>query len=219
MSDISDLVAVVQQLNRDLLAIEMARSGLARQMDLVERIPLVDPITGLPVSKTEFKELGSARLIVGQVGIEAAIGLASNAIETFAIRMKRHLAVVWEPFAHPRNDIRFAERVCQIRALNNVFKHQEGYIDVSSSRSAKYLVSAGQFKDGTYLKHLPAEHILPAPELTISEAFAHLYEIAFAASGLAHALTKETGQGLIDALRDMAVYSVISPILRDIGGK
>lgn len=82
-----DWVAVVQQLNRDLFAIEMAKSGLAHQQSAINSIPLIDPSTGVPVSKDEFKDLASAQFIIEQVGLEALIGLISNAIETFSIRL------------------------------------------------------------------------------------------------------------------------------------
>jgi hypothetical protein len=130
-------VAVAQQLNRDLLALEMMKSGLSLQQRAIRSVPLLDPETGTPVSKDEFKELGSAGIIIEQVGVEALIGLTANAIGTFSIRLNRHLHLEWEPFKKPRNDIRFADRARQFRALNNVFKHQEGYIEAASSRSAR----------------------------------------------------------------------------------
>jgi len=44
-------VAVAQQLDRDLLAIEMIRSGLAAQENNIRSIPLFDRNTGKPISK------------------------------------------------------------------------------------------------------------------------------------------------------------------------
>jgi hypothetical protein len=66
-------VAVVQQLNRDLLAIEMARSGLLLQQQAIRSVALLDPAPQSPVSKAEFKELGSAGMIIEQVAVEAVI--------------------------------------------------------------------------------------------------------------------------------------------------
>jgi len=208
-------VAVVQQMNRDLLAIEMTRSGLLLQKRAIRSVPLISA-DGMPVSKDEFKELGSAGVIVEQIGIEAVIGLTANAIETFAIRLDRHLGVQWEPFKFPRDDIRFANRVRQFRALNNVFKHQEGYIEARSSRSAKYLVDEGLFSDETYLKHLPAEIIVPGLEIALFEAFAHLYEVTCDIAHVPNRLADKFGGELVHALRELAVYPIIEPtLLRD----
>lgn len=206
-------VAVVQQLNRDLLAIEMTRSGLLLQQRAIRSVHLLDPATQAPVSKAEFKELGSAGMIIEQVAVEAVIGLTANAIETFAIRLDRHLNVAWEPFSRPRNDIRFADRVRQFRALNNVFKHQEGYVEAASSRSAKFLVDGSYFQDNTYLKHLSAESIVPRLELAIFETFAHLYELAFDVAKLPNRLMGKCGGELVQALRKLAVYPIIEPTL------
>jgi hypothetical protein len=210
---LADSVAVIQQLDRDLLAIELVRSGIAHQEQLIHALPLVDPVTKTPVSKGEFKEIGAAIHIVDQVGIEAVIGLAANAIETFSIRLARHMQTEWEPFKKPMDQVRFADRPRQIRALNNVFKHQEGYIDVAASKSAKYLVDAGLFSNGTYLKHLPAEAILEDSELALSEAFAHMYEVAFLVAALDFRHATKTGGELVQTLREWAVYPVINPTL------
>lgn len=209
----ADWVAVIQQLNRDLLAVELARSGFEHQAKMIQAVPLIDPVTNAPVSKDEFKEIGSALHIVKQVGIEAVVGLTANAIETFSIRLERHMGTQWEPFKKPMNQVRFADRPRQIRALNNVFKHQEGYIDAAESKSAKHLVDTGCFKNETYLKHLPAESIIVNYELSLFETFAHMYEIAFAICGLKFAPAARHEAELVHALRELAVYSVIGPTL------
>jgi hypothetical protein len=205
-------VAVVQQLNRDLFAIEMTRSGLLLQKQAIGSIPLIKA-DGIPISKDEFKELGSTRIIFEQTSVEVLIGLTANAIETFAIRLQRHLSVQWEPFRFPQNGIRFANRVRQFRALNNVFKHQEGYIDAKSSRSAKHLVDEGLFSDEAYLKHLPAEKIVPGLEIALFEAFAHLYEVAFNIAKVHNRLAGKSTVELMQALRELAVYPIIEPML------
>jgi len=152
-------------------------------------------------------------MIINLVSIEALIGLTANAIETFSIRLNRHLSIEWEPFKKPLNQVRFAERARQFRALNNVFKHQEGYIESTSSKSAKFLVDGGYFKDETYLKHLPAEQIVPNFELALYETFTHLFEICVQASNLPNALAGKSGSALVDALRERVVYSIIQPSL------
>lgn len=206
-------VAVVQQLDRDLLALEMVRSGLSFQETEIRSIPLFHQGTGAPISKSDFKELGAAGMIINQVSIEALIGLTANAIETFSIRLNRHLGIVWEPFKNPLNQVRFAERARQFRALNNVFKHQEGYIKSASSKAAKFLVNGGYFEDETYLKYLSAERIVPNFELALYETFTHLFEICVHASHLPNALAGKSGRALVDALRERVVYSIIQPIL------
>ena len=208
-----DCVAVVQQLNRDLLALEMVRSGLSLKESEIRSIPLFHPGTGAPISKSDFKELAAAGMIINQVSIEALIGLTANAIETFSIRLSRHLRIEWEPFKKPQNQVRYAERTRQFRALNNVFKHQEGYIESASSKSAKFLVDGGYFKDETYLKYLPAEQIVPNFELALYETFTHLFEICFQASNLPNKFAEKSGSALVDALRERVVYSIIQPSL------
>ena len=205
-------VAVVQQLNTDLFAIEMTRSGLLLQKQAIGSIPLIKA-DGIPISKDEFKELGATGMIFEQIAVEAIIGLTANAIETFAIRLQRHLGIQWEAFKLPRNEIRFADRVRQFRATNNVFKHQEGFIDAKSSRSAKHLVDQGLFSDETYLKHLPAKKIVPELETALFETFAHLYEVAFNIANLPNRLEGKSHRTLIQALRELAVYPIIEPIL------
>jgi len=206
-------VAVAQQLDRDLLAIEMIKSGLATQEKNIRSIPLFDRNSGKPISKIDFKELASAGMIINQVSAEALIALVANSIETFAIRLERHLGVKWEPFTKPRNDIKYAERTRQFRALNNIFKHQEGYIESASSRSAKFLVENGYFKDETYLKHLGAEDIISNFELAIYEAFAHMYDICYQLANLQHLETAKSGSGLIESLKERVVYEIIQPNL------
>lgn len=208
-----DWVAVVQQLDRDLLALEMVRSGLSLQETEIRSIPLFHQGTGAPISKSDFKELGAAGMIINQVSIEALIGLTANAIETFSIRLNRHLNIEWEPFKKPLNQLRFAERPRQFRALNNVFKHQEGHIESASSKSAKFLVDGGYFADETYLKHLPAERIVPNFELALYETFTHLFEICVQATSLPNALNGKSGSALVEALRARVVYSIIQPSL------
>lgn len=208
-----DWVAVVQQLNRDLFAIEMTKSGLAHQQSAINSIPLVDPTTGVPVSKDEFKDLASAQFIIEQVGLEALIGLVSNAIETFSIRLDRHLNEKWEPFAKPREDIRFADRARQFRAINNVFKHQEGYVESAKSRSARFLVENGYFKDETYLKHLSADRLIPSFEHALFETFAHLYELSFKIAGLPEPFGSLQGEDLIQKMKEMAIYQIVEPTL------
>lgn len=208
-----DWVAVVQQLDRDLLALEMVRSGLSMQEAEIHSIPLFHQDTGAPISKTDFKELGAAGMIINQVGIEALIGLTANSIETFSIRLKRHLNIEWEPFKNPLNQVRFAERTRQFRALNNVFKHQEGYVESASSRSAKFLVAGGYFEDETYLKHLPSERIVPNFELALYETFTHLFEICAQASHLPNNLAGKSGADLVQELRERVMYSIIQPSL------
>lgn len=210
---VSDCVAVVQQLNRDLLAVELARSGFEHQAQWIRAIPLVNPATGTPVSKDEFKEIGSAVQVVDQVEVEAIVGLTANAIETFSIRLARHMQTKWEPFKKPMNQVQFSDRPRQIRALNNVFKHQEGYIDAAESTSAKHLVDVGLFQDGTYLKHMPSSSIFPDTELALFEAFAHMYEIAFLVSGLKFRHATTTGMELVQALREWALFPIIKPTL------
>lgn len=197
-----DGMAVIQQLDRDLFAVEMVRSGLSLQETKIRSIPLLHQSTGTPVSKSDLKELGAAGTIINQVGIEALIGLTANAIETFSIRLNRHLRIEWEPFKKPMNQVRFAERARQFRALNNVFKHQEGYIESASSKSAKYLVDGGFFHDATYLKHLPAERIVPDFELALYETFTHLFEICSQVARLPNALDSKSGASLVQALRE-----------------
>jgi len=206
-------VAVAQQLDRDLLAIEMIKSGLATQENNIRSIPLFDRNSGKPISKIDFKELVSAGMIINQVSAEALIALVANSIETFAIRLERHLGVKWEPFIKPRNGIKYAERTRQFRALNNIFKHQEGYIEPASSRSAKFLVNNGYFKDETYLKHLGAEDIISNFELAIYEAFAHMYDICYQLANLQHSETVKSGSGLIESLKERVVYKIIQPNL------
>lgn len=206
-------VAVVQQLNRDLFSIEMVRSGLAHQQSAINSIPLVDPTTRVPVSKDEFKDLASAQVIIEQVGLEALIGLVSNAIETFSIRLERHLKEKWEPFTKPRDDIRFADRVRQFRAINNIFKHQEGYVERANSRSARFLVENGYFKDETYLKHLSANSIIPGFEHALFETFAHLYELSFKIAGLPDCFDSVQGEELIRKMKKTAVYQIVKPTM------
>ncbi|MCP5158030.1 MAG: hypothetical protein H6975_01235 [Gammaproteobacteria bacterium] len=206
-----DWVAVVQQLDRDLLALEMVRSSLSRQETEIQSIPLFHQGTEAPISKSDLKELGAAGMIINQVGIEALVGLTANAIETFSIRLNRHLGIKWEPFKKPLNQIRFAERPRQFRALNNVFKHQEGYIESALSKSANFLVSGSYFADKTYLKHLPAEQIVPNFELALYEMFTHLFEICVQATNLPNALSGKSGSALVEALRERVVYSIIQP--------
>ncbi|CAI9004539.1 hypothetical protein [Pseudomonas sp. URIL14HWK12:I7] len=206
-------VAVVQQLNRDLFAIEMVKSGLAHQQSAIRSIPLVDPTTGTPVSKDEFKDLASAQGIIEQVGLEALIGLVSNAIETFSIRLDRHLNQKWEPFTKARDDIRFADRARQFRAVNNIFKHQEGYVEQASSRSARFLVENGYFEDETYLKNLPVERIIPSFEQALFETFAHLYDLSFKIAGLPGRFDGVQGEDLILKMKEVAVYQIVEPTL------
>lgn len=206
-----DWVAVAQQINRDLLAIEMIKSGLSAQEGNIKSIPLFDRNTGKPISKIDFKELASAGMIINQVSAEALISLVANSIETFAIRLERHQGVKWEPFTNPRNDIKYSERTRQFRALNNIFKHQEGYIESANSRSAKYLVENGHFKDKTYLKNLSAENIIPNFELAIYEAFTHMYEICYQLADLQHLAISKSGSELIELLKERVVYEIIKP--------
>jgi hypothetical protein len=63
----------------------MTRIGLARQESEIASIPLFNPETGAPISRTDFKELGAAGFIINQVSVEALIGLTANAIETFSL--------------------------------------------------------------------------------------------------------------------------------------
>lgn len=202
-------VAVVQQLDTDLLAIELVRQCLSMQDQALKSIPLIDENSRVPISKSEFKDIGAARLIGDQVGIEALIGLTANAIETFSIRLKRHLGVNWDPFTQPMVQIRFAERVRQFRALNNVFKHQEGYIDSAASRSAKFLVDNGYFQNETYLKHLPAKHIVPDFELSLYETFGHLYDVCMDAARMPSLVDDMLGLELVRAIRKRVVYPVL----------
>lgn len=206
-------VAVAQQLNRDLLAIEMIKSGLVAQEKNIKSISLFDRGTGKSISKIEFKELASAGMIINQVSAEALISLVANSIETFAIRLERHMGVKWEPFTNPCNDIKYVERARQFRALNNVFKHQEGYIESTCSRSARFLVENGYFEDETYLKHFDAENIVPDFELAIYEAFAHMYEICYGLAGLRHLAISKSGSELIELLKERVVYEIIQPNL------
>lgn len=206
-------VAVVQQLNRDLFAIEMTKSGLAHQQFSIKSIPLVDSITRSPVSKDEFKDLASARGIIEQIGLEALVGLASNAIETFSIRLGRHLKEKWDPFTNPRDDIRFSDRVRQFRAINNIFKHQEGYVEVAYSRSARFLVENGYFTDETYFKHLPAENIIPNFEHALFETFAHMYELSFKIAGLPGPFYEAHGEELVEKMKKMVVHPIVEPTL------
>lgn len=206
-------IAVVQQLDRDLLAIEMIKSGLATQEKNIRSISLFESNTDKPISKIDFKELASAGMIINQVSAEALIALVANSIETFAIRLERHVGVTWESFTSPRNDIKYAERTKQFRALNNIFKHQEGFIMSAGSRSAKFLVENHYFKDETYLKHLGTENIIPKFELAIYEAFAHMYDICYQLANLQHSETAKSGSGLIDALKERVVYKIIQPNL------
>lgn len=204
-------VAVVQQLDRDLLALEMVRSGLSLQKTEIRSIPLFHEDTCVPISKTDFKELGAAGMIINQVGVEALIGLTANSIETFSIRLKRHLNIEWEAFKTPMNQVRFAERARQFRALNNVFKHQEGYIESASSKSAKFLVAGDYFQNKIYLKHLPAEQIVPNFELALYETFTHLFEICVQAARLPNKLDGKSGAALVQELRERVMYSIIQP--------
>ena len=204
-----DWVAVVQQLDRDLLAIEMVGKGLQRQEIEIRSTSLFDKETGVPVSKAEFKEIGAACMIVSQVGMEALIGLIANSIETFAIRLKRHLNIKWEPFAKPKNHVRYADRVRQFRALNNVFKHQEGYVKSATSEHAKFLVANGYCENEIYLKHLTADSIVPSFELALYETFTHLFEICVEASNLPNDLDEKSGVALVNALRYRAIYPII----------
>ena len=213
MDWVTELVAVVQQLDRDLLAIEMTKSGLSLQQNKIRSISLFSKESGAPISKADFKELGAARFIIEQIGVEALIGLTANAIETFSIRLKRHLNIEWEPFKKPLDHIRFSERVRQFRALNNVYKHQEGYVECTSSRSAKYLVDSGYFKDETYLKHLMPKDIIGDLELALYEAFTHLYEICFEVTGLPNSFAKKNGTDLVSSLKERVIYSVIQESL------
>jgi hypothetical protein len=204
-----DWVAVVQQLDRDLLAIEITKSGLSLQEDRIRSISYFEKESGAPIPKQDLKEIGAARFTLEQVGVEALIGLTANAIETFSIRLKRHLHTEWEPFKTPLNHIRFAERPRQLRAINNVYKHQEGYIESASSRSAKYLVDSGYFKDETYLKWYSSKDILGDVELALYETFAHLYGVAAAIAGFPNISPKGSGAELIKGLKDRVVYSAI----------
>lgn len=206
-------VAVTQQLDRDLLAIEMIKSGLATQENNIRSIPLFDRSTGKPISKIDFKELGAASMIINQVSAEALIALVANSIETFSIRLERHMNVKWEPFTKPCNNIEYAERVRQFRALNNIFKHQEGYIESDNSRSARFLVENGCFKDKTYLKHLGAEDIIFNFELAIYEAFAHMYDICYQLASLLSSETSKSGAALIESLKERVIYQIIQPSL------
>lgn len=206
-------VAVAQQLDRDLLAIEMIKSGLAAQENNIRSIPLFDRNTGKPISKIDFKELGAAGMIINQVSAEALIALVANSIETFSIRLERHMGVKWEPFTKPCNNIEYAERARQFRALNNIFKHQEGYIESANSRSAKFLVENGYFKDETYLKYLGAEDIISNFELAIYEAFAHMYDICYQLANLQNSETSKSGTELIESLKERVVYEIIQPNL------
>jgi len=208
-----DFVAVLQQVNRDLLAFEMAKSGFSRQLKAITSIPLVGANNRNPVSKTEFKELGAAGFIIDQISAEALIGIVANAIETFAIRLLRHQNTTWEPFKHPRDDLAFSSRPRQFRALNNVFKHQEGYIDSSTSRSAKFLVEKGFFKNETYLKQMSAESILPEMELSAFEAFAHLHFITLSIAGIKSSIEGAQREELVQGLREQAIYPIITPAL------
>lgn len=215
MNRISEHVAVVQQLDRDLLAIEIVRRGLVAQQGVIDSIPLIYD-DGIPITKNEFKELGAAGIITGQVATEAIIGLVANSIETFSIRMKRHLAVDWEPFRLPVDDIAYASCPRRFRALNNVYKHQEGYIDSEESRSALYLVNQGYFPDKTYLKHLAPEAVIPNTELRIYEAFAHMYQVCSKASNLPSPFCLYQGQELVERLRQRVVYPIIRPAMATI---
>lgn len=206
-----DWVAVAQQLNRDLLAIEMIKTAISAQEKRISAIPLINPETGKPISKIDFKELASAGMIINQVSAETLISLTANAIETFSIRLERHFNTKWEPFTNPRNDIEHAERARQFRAINNIFKHREGYIEAANSRSAKYLVGNGYFKDETYLKWLSADEIIPNLELAIYEAFAHMYEVCNELAGIADPGIKTQGAELIRSLRERVVYEILQP--------
>lgn len=208
-----DWVAVVQQLDRDLLAIEMIKSALVAQEKNINAIPLINPQTGKPISKIDFKELASAGMIINQVSAEALISLVANAIETFALRLERHFSTKWEPFTNPRDDIEYAERTRQFRAINNIFKHQEGYIEAASSRSARYLVDKGYFKDKTYLKSLGAKEIIPNIELATYEAFAHMYEICNKLANIQDPRTTTQGTELIKSLREKVIYEILQPAL------
>ncbi|MDH4567934.1 hypothetical protein E8E95_14720 [Pseudomonas sp. BN414] len=208
-----DWVAVAQQLDRDLLAIEMVRCALIQQEESIRSIPLFDSETGTPISKLEFKELGAAGMIINQVGAEAIIALVANAVETFSIRLERHLGVKWEAFSAPSNEIQYAERVRQFRALNNVFKHQEGYVDSECSRSARYLVKNGYFADKTYLKHYDADSIVADFEIAIYEAFSHMYGVCFQLAGLRFEEASMSGKDLVAHLKHRVIYDVIQSSL------
>src|SRR5690606_29254688 len=110
--------------------------------------------------------------------------------------------VVWEPFTSPRDDIKYAERARQFRALNNIFKHQEGYIDPASSRSAKFLVENDYFKEQTYLKYLSSESIISNIELAIYEVFAHMYDICYQLDNLKQSTTSMSGSELVQSLKE-----------------
>lgn len=202
-------VAVAQQLNRDLFAIEMVKRGLSNQKEEVSSISLFDHCTGNPISKGEFKELASAGMIIDQINIEAIIGLVASAIETFSIRAERHLNIKWETFKHPENEIPYAPRTKQFRALNNVFKHLEGYVDSNNSRSAKYLVDNGYFTDKTYLKYRSAKDILPNMEQAIYEAFAHLYYICCKHSNMPNLFSEKTGSALVKEIKKIVLYQIV----------
>nr|WP_324260162.1 hypothetical protein [Cellvibrio fontiphilus] len=208
-----ECIAVLQQLDRDLVAIEMIRNGLSAQENNIKSISLFDSNTGQPISKVDFKELASAGNIINQVSAEALISLVANSIETFSIRLKRHLGAVWEPFTSPRDDIKYGERARQFRALNNIFKHQEGYIDPTTSRAAKFLVQNGYFKEKTYLKHLNSESIISNIELAIYEVFAHMYDICYQLGNLEKSATSMSGSELVQSLKENVVYEIIQPHL------
>lgn len=205
-------LAVVQQLDHDFRAISLVASGLAHQEKLLEKVPLISA-SGSPISKDDFKSLGGALGTVRQAGAEALIGLTANAMETFGIRMKRHLMTKWNPFDHPFDHLRFASRPRQFRALNNILKHNEGYVERAKSESAKHLVDAGLIRDATYLKYSLADRIAPNLETAICEVFVHMYEIWSEKTAMPHGLEGKSGAEMLGALRARLMYPIILPTL------
>ena len=204
-----DWVAVVQQINRDFYAIRLCREGISSKVTQVRSIPLIDRETGEPVSKDEFKEIGGAAMIAESAKDEITTALVANAIETFQIRMKRYLKVDWDPFREPRDKIRFANRVRLFRALNNVYKHNEGFIEAASSKSARFLVNGGAYRDETHLQsRFPA---IDDAEQAIVEVYTHLFLVCASESApqIGKRFLKVSGKALIDEVNSAISYEIV----------
>lgn len=210
MNKIIGSVAVIQQINRDFYAIKLCREAMERKASDIQSIPLVDNKTGLPVSKEDFKDIGAATMITKSTNEEISITLAANSIETFQIRMKRHLEFSWDPFREPCDAVPFANRVRMFRAINNVLKHNEGYIEASSSKSSQFLVHGNWYPDESYLPH--CFPMIEKAELALAEAYTHLFLVCASQSvpSMGDRFKNLSGKSLVDEVNSFISYEIIN---------
>lgn len=105
-------------------------------------------------NKQRMKETGASIFQIREYLNESTILITAKVIEDFTIHLKKLFNVKWNVFKNTSDNVRFEKEVRLIRALNNIIKHNQSFLDRSSSSSAKFLVDECGLQDDVPLRHL-----------------------------------------------------------------